>query len=138
MEITRNDADTAPGPSDWFTGAVYIDTLATPSADSRLAAALVHFTPGARTNWHSHPHGQTIVVVEGLCLCQGRGEGADLIRPGERVFFEPGEEHWHGAIPGRLMTHLAMHLLDDSGNAVTWGEPVTDEEYDSARASSLK
>jgi quercetin dioxygenase-like cupin family protein len=138
MEITRNDADTTPGPSDWFTGEVYIDTLATPSAASRLAAALVHFTPGARTSWHTHPHGQTIYVVEGLCLCQGRGELADVIRPGERVYFEPGEEHWHGAAPGRMMTHLAMHQVDEDGNAVAWGEAVTDEEYDSARASSMK
>jgi quercetin dioxygenase-like cupin family protein len=132
MQITRNSLETARGPSDWFTGAVYIDTVATPSEPSRLAAASVHFTPGARTAWHTHPLGQNIYVTEGVGLCQRRGGPIEVIRPGDRVFFEPGENHWHGAAPNRFMTHIAMHEADDQGSAVTWGEHVTDEEYGQA------
>ena len=135
MQITRNGAETAAGPSDWFRGAVYIDTVAAPSGAGRLSASSVHFTPGARTAWHSHPNGQTIYVLEGVGHAQRRGGPVEVIRPGDRVFFEPGEEHWHGAAPDRFMTHLAMHQVDDQGNAVTWGRHVTDEEYSAARAS---
>jgi quercetin dioxygenase-like cupin family protein len=135
MHITRNSTDTNAGPSEWFTGAVYIDTVATPSGPSRLSASSVHFTPGARTAWHRHPNGQTIYVIEGLGLCQRRGGPVEQIRPGDRVFFEPGEEHWHGAAPNRFMTHLAMLDVDDEGNSATWGDHVTDEEYDAAPAS---
>ena len=130
MEITRNSLDTNPGPAEWFTGTVYIDTIAAPSRPSRVGAALVHFTPGARTAWHTHPYGQTIFVTEGIGRCQRRGGLVEEIRPGDRVYFEPGEEHWHGATPNRLMTHLAMHEADDSGSTVTWGDHVTDDEYD--------
>jgi quercetin dioxygenase-like cupin family protein len=132
MQITRNTLETTPGPGEWFTGAVYIDTLATPSGPSRLAAASVHFAPGARTAWHTHPNGQTIYVTEGVGLCQRRGGEIEVIRPGERVFFEPGEEHWHGAAPDRFMTHVAMHEVDEEGSPVTWGKQVTDEEYGAA------
>jgi quercetin dioxygenase-like cupin family protein len=132
MQITRNSLDTQPGPSDWFTGAVYIDAVATPAGDSRISASSVHFTPGARTAWHTHPHGQTIFVLEGVGVCQRRGDASEIIRPGDRVFFEPGEEHWHGAHPNRLMTHLAMQQADDDGNVVTWLAHVTDEEYTAA------
>jgi quercetin dioxygenase-like cupin family protein len=107
VQLTRNTLDTAPGPDDWFTGAVYIDTVAAPSPPSRVAAAIVHFTPGARTAWHTHPLGQTI-------------------------FFEPGEDHWHGAAANRLMTHVAIQEAGDDGSPVTWGEHVTDEEYAAA------
>jgi quercetin dioxygenase-like cupin family protein len=132
MQITRNATQTAAGPSDWFTGAVYIDAVAAPSDASRLSASSVHFTPGARTAWHTHPNGQTIFVLEGVGLCQRRGGPIEVIRPGDRVFFEPGEEHWHGAAPTRSMTHLAMLEVDAEGNAATWGEHVTDEEYAAA------
>ena len=135
MQITRNSIETMAGPSEWFTGAVYIDAVATPSERFRLQAASVHFTPGARTAWHTHPNGQTIYVIEGICLCQSRGGPIDVIRPRDRVYFEPGEEHWHGAPSNRLMTHLAMQEVDDQGSAVTWGEHVTDEEYAAAPAS---
>ena len=101
MRITRNSLETAPGPSEWFTGKVFIDTLATPSEPSRLAVSSVHFTPSACTAWHTHPLGQTIQVTEGIGLCQRRGGEIEVIRPGESVFFEPGEEHWHGAAPDR-------------------------------------
>jgi quercetin dioxygenase-like cupin family protein len=134
MEITRNGPDSQAGPSDWFTGAVFIDPVATPSGASRLSAASVHFSPGARTAWHTHPNGQTIVVLEGVGLCQRRGGPIEVIRPGDRVFFEPGEEHWHGAAPTRFMTHLAMVQVDDAGSSATWGAHVTDEEYGAAPA----
>ena len=129
MQITRNTIETVAGPSEWFTGAVYIDAVATPSATSRLLASSVHFTPGARTAWHTHPNGQTIYVTEGVGLVQRRGWPVEIIRPGDRVFFEPGEEHWHGAASDRFMTHLAMLDVDEEGNNATWGEHVTDEEY---------
>ena len=132
MEITRSSTETMPGPGEWFTGAVFIDTVATPSEPSQLAAASVHFTPGARTAWHTHPDGQTLLVTEGVGRCQRRGGPVEVIRPGDRVFFEPGEDHWHGAAPDRFMTHLAMHQVDEEGNAVDWGEAVSDEEYRAA------
>ena len=132
MQITKNGAETAAGPSDWFTGAVYIDTVAAPSEGSRLSASSVHFTPGARTAWHTHPNGQTIYVTEGVGLCQRRGGPIEVIRPGDRVFFEPGEDHWHGAARDRFMTHMAMLDVDEEGNPATWGDHVTDDEYDSA------
>jgi quercetin dioxygenase-like cupin family protein len=129
MEITRNSTESAAGPADWFTGTVYLDPVATPSGDARVSAASVHFTPGARTAWHTHPRGQTLYVTEGMGLCQRRGGPVEVIGPGDRVFFEPGEEHWHGATPSRFMTHIAMQEVDDEGSPVTWGEHVTDEEY---------
>jgi quercetin dioxygenase-like cupin family protein len=134
MEITRNGLDTSPGPREWFAGSVYIDTIAVPSANSRIGAACVHFTPGARTAWHTHPHGQTIWVSEGIGLCQRRGGPIEVIRPGDRVSFEPGEDHWHGAAPTRFMIHLAMQQADDAGAVVTWGTQVSDDEYGSAPA----
>lgn len=129
MQITRNSLDTARGPADWFTGAVYLDTVAEPAPPWHTAAAWVHFTPGARTAWHTHPLGQTIFVIEGEGRCQREGGPVQVIRPGDRVFFEPGENHWHGAAPARFMSHIAMQEADDSGSAVTWGRHVTDEEY---------
>ena len=135
MQITRNTGDTAVGPSAWFTGAVYIDAVAAPAGPSRLSASSVHFTPGARTAWHAHPNGQTIYVTEGVGLCQRRGGPIEVIRPGDRVVFEPGEEHWHGAAPTRFMTHLALLEVGDDGAPATWGEHVTDEEYGAATSS---
>jgi quercetin dioxygenase-like cupin family protein len=132
MQITRNTTETTAGPSEWFTGAVYIDSVATPSDASRVTASSVHFTPGARTAWHTHPNGQTIYVLEGIGSAQRRGGSIEVIRPGDRVFFEPGEEHWHGAAPTRFMSHLAILQTDADGNAATWGAHVTDEEYGAA------
>jgi quercetin dioxygenase-like cupin family protein len=134
MQITRNSIETTPGPSDWFTGAVYIDAVAAPSGASRLSASWVHFTPGARTAWHTHPNGQTIFVLEGMGVAQRRGGPVEVIRPGDRVFFEPGEEHWHGASATRFMAHLAMLQVDDEGNSATWLDHVTDDEYAAAPA----
>jgi quercetin dioxygenase-like cupin family protein len=132
MQITRNSLATTAGPVDWFTGTVFIDSIATPEGPSQLSAASVHFTPGARTAWHTHPKGQTIYVTEGVGLCQRRGGPIEVIRPGDRVFFEPDEDHWHGAASTRFMTHLALQQVDDQGNAVSWGEHVTDAEYGAA------
>jgi quercetin dioxygenase-like cupin family protein len=132
MQITRSELETQKGPAEWFTGDVYIDTIATPAPPSRTAAAIVHFTPGAHTAWHTHPYGQTIFVTEGVGRCQREGGPVEEIRPGDRVFFEPGENHWHGAAPDRLMVHVAMQEADESGSPVTWGRQVTDEEYGSS------
>jgi len=132
MQMTRNDTATTPGPSDWFTGAVYLDPVAVPSDASRLSATSVHFAPGARTAWHTHPNGQTIYVLEGVGLAQRRGGPIEVIQPGDRVFFEPGEDHWHGATATRFMAHLAMLVVDEEGNAATWGDHVTDEQYGAA------
>ena len=132
MQLTKNGVTTTVGPSDWFTGAVYVDTIAIPSGASRLSASSVHFPPGARTAWHTHPNGQTIFVTEGMGFAQRRGGSVEVIRPGDRVFFEPGEEHWHGAASERFMTHVAMLDVDDAGNSATWGDHVTDEEYRTA------
>ncbi len=129
MQITRNSHATRVGPAEWFTGAVYVDAVAAPAGSSRLSASSVHFTPGARTAWHTHPNGQTIYVTEGIGLCQRRGGPVETIHPGDRVSFEPGEDHWHGAAPDRFMTHLAMLEVDGDGNSAFWGEHVTDDEY---------
>ena len=126
MQITRSSADTTPGPSDWFSGDVYIDAVAAPNDDSRVSASWVHFTPGARTAWHTHPKGQTIFVVEGVGRCQRDGGPVEEIRAGDRVFFEPGEKHWHGAATNRFMSHIAIIQLDEAGNSADWLELVTD------------
>src|SRR4051812_50143512 len=102
MQVTRNGIETARGPSDWFTGAVYVDTVAAPSEGSRLSASSVHFTPGARTAWHTHPKGQTIWVTEGIGRCQRRGGPNEVSGPGESVFFKPGRDHWHDAAAERV------------------------------------
>ncbi len=129
MQITRSSVATTTGPNDWFMGDVYLDAVAVPTAGSRIASSNVHFTPGARTAWHTHPNGQTIYVTEGVGRCQRRGGPVEAIRAGDRVFFEPGEEHWHGAAPDRFMAHIAMQEVDDSGTAVNWGEHVSEDEY---------
>jgi quercetin dioxygenase-like cupin family protein len=134
MQITRSSLGTATGPTDWFTGSVYIDTVATPSEPSRVQVSGVHFAPGARTAWHTHPFGQRLYVTEGVGLCQRRGGPVEVIRPGDGVSIEPGEDHWHGAAPDRFMTHLAIQEVDEQGSPATWGEHVTDEEYGAAPA----
>jgi quercetin dioxygenase-like cupin family protein len=137
MQITRSSINTMAGPSEWFTGAVYVDAVATPVDRSRVSASSVHFTPGARTAWHTHPNGQTIFVIEGVGLAQRRGGPIEVIRPGDRVFFEPGENHWHGAGPTRFMTHIAMLDVDDKGTSATWGDHVSDAEYAAAPSTEV-
>jgi quercetin dioxygenase-like cupin family protein len=134
LQITRNTLETGAGPADWFTGSVYIDTISAPTEAWPVGAAVVHFTPGARTAWHTHPRGQTIWVTEGVGLCQREGGSIEVIGPGDRVFFEPGENHWHGAAPTRLMTHVAIQPADEQGRPVAWGRHVTDDEYADAPA----
>lgn len=132
MQITRNGVETSVGPADWFMGQVFLDTVAVPSERSRVNVSSVHFTPGARTAWHAHPNGQTIYVTEGLGFVQSRGGAAQTVRPGERVFFAAGEDHWHGATPTRFMTHLSIVQVADSGETATWGDHVSDEDYTAA------
>jgi len=129
MLVIRDRIETTSGPADRFSGTVYIDPIATPSEASRISASSVHFAPGARTAWHAHPNGQTIFITEGIARVQRRGGPLEEINTGERVFFEPGEDHWHGATPNRFMTHLSLVEVDDHGSNVTWGSHVTDEQY---------
>ena len=126
MKITRSSIDTQKGPADWFTGDVYIDQLASPPEMSRAAAALVHFTPGARTAWHTHPLGQTLVVTSGAGRAQRWGGPIEEIRPGDVVWIPPGEKHWHGAGVTTAMTHIAIQERLD-GKAVDWMEKVSGE-----------
>ena len=134
MKITKSGLDTMGGPGTWFAGNVYIDVVSVPSPDSPVMAGMVHFAPGARTAWHTHPAGQTIFVTEGVGLCQREGGPVEEVRPGDRVHIEPGENHWHGAAPNRFMTHIAIQEADETGSAVTWGEHVADEQYTAAPA----
>ena len=130
MQITRNEVDTmSAGPSDWFDGNVYIDVVSTPSATSNVMGGLVHFAPAARTAWHTHPAGQTIYVMEGVSLVQREGGEIEEVRPGDRVYIAPGENHWHGAAPTRLTVQLAYQEADATGSHTTWGRRGTDDEY---------
>lgn len=129
MEITRNRPSSVRGNADWFTGEVWVDPLATGAAPSRVRLVSVHFCPGARTAWHTHPVGQVLHITEGVGLVQRRGGPVETVRAGDTVHFPPDEDHWHGAAPGNFMTHLAMHEVDDAGSHVVWGAHVTDAEY---------
>ncbi len=129
MEIKR--AGTQPsgkGPSDWFTGTVRIDPLFTAPDPARAGGASVTFEPGARTAWHTHPLGQTLVVTAGFGWVQRESGPVEEIRPGDVVWFPPGEKHWHGASPTTFVTHIAIQERLD-GKTVDWMEPVMDEQY---------
>jgi quercetin dioxygenase-like cupin family protein len=115
-------------PKEYFTGTVWQDPIIVTAAPARLVVNRVSFEPGARTNWHSHPFGQTLYVIAGFGLVQKEGEAAREIRPGDVVWIPPGEKHWHGGSPANGMTHLAMQEALD-GNTATWMEPVTDAQY---------
>ena len=129
MNITRSGAQpSGKGPADWFTGTVRVDPLFSPPDPARVAGALVTFEPGARTAWHTHPLGQTLIVTFGYGLVQREGGPIEEIRPGDVVWFEPGEKHWHGASPKTGMTHIAIAEMLD-GKAVNWMEKVSDEQY---------
>lgn len=130
MQIKRSGAEpSSRGPADYFTGTVRIDA---PFAGSgALSGATVTFEPGARTNWHTHPHGQTLLVIFGLGRVQRAGGPIEEIRPGDTVWFAAGEKHWHGASPTTAMAHIAIAEKAD-GNVVEWMEPVTDVEYKAA------
>ena len=129
MDIKRNGSQpSGKGPSDWFTGTVRIDPLFAENEARRAASSSVTFEPGARTAWHTHPRGQTLVVTAGFGLAQRQGGPIEEIRPGDVVWFEPGEKHWHGASSTTAVTHIAIHEHLD-GKVVDWMEHVTDEQY---------
>ena len=129
MEIKRiGSRPSGKGPAEWFTGAVRIDPLFEAPDPARVAGASVTFEPGARTAWHTHPLGQTLVVTAGVGWAQREGGPVEEIRPGDVVWFAPGEKHWHGATPTLAMTHLAVQERQD-GRAVDWMEHVTDAQY---------
>lgn len=116
------------GPSDWFTGTVTITPIIDAPAPARVRGALVHFAAGARTAWHTHPLGQTIHIVSGIGLAQRAAGPVITLRPGDTVWFDPGERHWHGASPDSAMAHIAVQEALD-GRAVDWAEAVSDADY---------
>ncbi|WP_421404896.1 (R)-mandelonitrile lyase [Agrobacterium fabrum] len=129
MEILRaGTRASAKGPDGWFTGTVRIDPLFNPFDAERVQGAQVTFEPGARTAWHTHPLGQTLIVVSGLGRAQREGGPVEEIRPGDIIWFAPGEKHWHGAAPNIAMTHIALQEVKD-GKVVDWMEHVTDDQY---------
>jgi quercetin dioxygenase-like cupin family protein len=129
MDIRRAGSQpSAQGPAEWFTGRVRIDRLLDSPEPARAAGASVTFEPGARTAWHTHPLGQTLIVTSGCGWVQREGGPVEEIRPGDVVWFAPGEKHWHGATPTTAMTHIAIQEKLD-GKAVDWLEHVTDQQY---------
>jgi quercetin dioxygenase-like cupin family protein len=129
MEIKRNGSQPAvPGPSDWFTGTVRIDPLFQAPDPAFVQAASVTFEPGARTAWHTHPLGQTLIIMAGLGWVQHDGGLIEEIRPGDVVWFSPGEKHWHGATPTTSVTHIAIQEKQ-GGKVVDWMEHVSDVQY---------
>lgn len=129
MEIKRSGSQaSSKGPSDWFTGTVRIDPLFVAAEPGRASGASVTFEPGARTAWHTHPLGQTLIVTSGLGWAQRWGEPIEEIRSGDVVWIPPNEKHWHGASPKTAMTHIAIQEALD-GKAVAWMEHVSDEQY---------
>jgi quercetin dioxygenase-like cupin family protein len=129
MDIKRAGSQpSARGPEEWFTGTVRIDPLFQANDPARAAGNGVTFEPGARTAWHTHPLGQTLIVTAGFGWVQREGGPVEVIRPGDVVWFAPGEKHWHGAAPTTAMTHIAVQESLD-GKAVDWMEKVTDAQY---------
>ena len=129
MNITRvGSQPSVQGPADWFTGAVRIDTPFKGNDPARVTGAIVTFEPGARTAWHTHPLGQTLLVTAGCGWAQREGGPVEEIHPGDVVWFAPGEKHWHGTAPTTAMTHVALQEMLE-GKAVNWMEKVTDDQY---------
>ncbi len=129
MNIIKNGSQLSnKGPADWFTGTVRIDSPFKGSEPARVSGAIVTFEPGARTAWHIHPLGQTLIVTAGCGRAQREGGPIETIHPGDIVSFAPGEKHWHGASPTTAMTHIAIAEVLD-GKVVEWMEKVTDGEY---------
>jgi quercetin dioxygenase-like cupin family protein len=136
MQITRlGSQSSGKGPAEWFTGSVRLDPLFQPNGHRRAAASSVTFEPGARTAWHTHPRGQTLIVISGVGLVQREGGPIEEIRPGDIVWFEPNERHWHGASPTIAMSHIAIQEELD-GKVVEWMEHVSDEQYKSSTKKS--
>jgi quercetin dioxygenase-like cupin family protein len=132
MEIKRSGSrPSTKGPADWFTGTVRIDPIIQAPDPARVQSALVTFEPGARTAWHTHPLGQTLIVMSGFGRAQRLGGPIEEIRPGDIIWIAPGEKHWHGASPTTAMTHIAIQE-QLNGSPVEWMEHVTDEQYQGA------
>jgi len=132
MKITRTAEHlTKAAPASYFTGKVWQDEITVAASDSRVRALRVTFEPGARTAWHTHPHGQTLHILAGVGRVQKAGGSVVEVYPGDSIWFEPGERHWHGAAPQRTMVHLAIQLTDESGTSATWQELVSDADYGS-------
>ena len=129
MEIVKNEQlNSMKGPEDWFSGSVRIDPLFPKREVARAAGALVTFEAGARTAWHTHPAGQTLIIQSGLGWVQRERGPIEVVKPGDIVWFEPNEKHWHGASANKAMSHIAIQE-EVNGTAVTWMEKVTDEQY---------
>ena len=129
MRFTKGGGRTAVGPEAWFTGTVYIDSIRNPDEQSCVGCAHVRFTPGARTAWHTHPRGQTLYVTDGIGYVGRRNGEVQEIRPGDVVYIEPDEEHWHGATPTASWPTSRSRKPTRNGQMVTWGDHVTDQEY---------
>lgn len=127
--IPAGTRPTKKATNDWFTGDVWQDPVIEAPAPASLRALIVTFAPGARTNWHTHPKGQTLYVLHGEGLICRRGGTPEVIRAGDTVWFDPGEEHWHGAAQETMMQHLAMQEADDAGRIADWLETVTESDY---------
>jgi len=133
MEIIKNGIQASvKGPGEWFTGEVRIDPLFSKKESTKAAGALVTFEPRARTAWHTHPSGQTLIVISGLGWVQRESGPIEEIHPGDVVWFEPEEKHWHGASPNKAMSHIAIQEEKD-GKVVEWMEKVTDEQYSKSK-----
>ncbi len=128
MEIKRGLQPSVRGPAEWFTGIVIIETLHQASAPARVSTSNVTFEPGARTAWHSHPLGQTLIVTAGSGLVQSWGKPVEKLKPGDVIWSEPGEKHWHGAAPTAAMTHISIVEWENNKSA-DWMEHVSDEQY---------
>lgn len=131
MNLTRaNAAATKRGPADYFTGTVWLNEVTAAPNASDVRVVVVTFEPGARTAWHTHPHGQLLQIMAGVGRVQRAGEAVVEVLPGDVIWFETGERHWHGAAPNRTMTHLAVQRADAAGSAAAWQEHVADTDYD--------
>ena len=130
MNITRANATaTKRGPAEYFTGTVWMDEVSPAPSTSDVRVLVVTFEPGARTAWHSHPHGQLLQILSGVGRVQKAGERVVEVLPGDVICFEPGERHWHGAAPNRKMVHLAVQRADEAGRTAMWQEHVAAADY---------
>ena len=130
MIITRaNTTATKRGPADYFTGTVWLDELTVAPFASDVRAVRVTFAPGARTAWHTHPHGQLLQITAGVGRVQKAGGPVTEVLPGDVIWFEPGERHWHGAAPQHALVHLAVQRANEAGQTATWLEQVSDADY---------